>query len=125
MKLDVSFTDNTAILLQALHEQCADALQEIGQKSVKHARQELERAKRVDTGALRDSIGYAIGDDTVYIGTNNAYAPHHELGTGRYTQPHAAEKYGIPAVHFLRNAFAKHMKEINRILADAAKKGVK
>ena len=125
MNVDVSITDNSETLMRELDSCFSDALIEIGQKSVKHAQQELERAKRVDTGALRDSIGYAIGDDTVYIGTNNAYAPHHELGTGRYTQPHAAEKYGIPAVHFLRNAFAKHMKEINRILADAAKKGVK
>ncbi len=123
MKLDISFTDNTAILLQALHEQCADALQEIGKKTKEHARDELEQAKRVETGALRDSIGYAADAEAVIVGTDNDYAPHHELGTGRYTKPHASEKYGVSAVHFLRNSFAKHMKEIDRTLTDALKKG--
>ena len=123
MKLDVTVKDFSAELDRNLDAQFAAALREIGGKSVRRAQQELERAKRVDTGALRDSIGFDVSDDTVCIGTNNEYAPHHELGTGRFTKPHASEKYGIPAVHFLRNAFAKHMREINRILADAAKKG--
>jgi phage gpG-like protein len=123
MKLDVTVKDCSAELDRNLDAQFAAALREIGGKSVKRAQNELERAKRVDTGALRDSIGYDIDGNTVYIGTNNEYAPHHELGTGRFTRPHASEKYGVSAVHFLRNAFAKHMREINRILADAAKKG--
>lgn len=123
MKIDISFKDNTAVLLQALQEQCADALQEIGKKTKKYAGEELERAKRVDTGALRDSIGYSADAETVIVGTDNDYAPYHELGTGRYTTPHASEKYGVPAVHFLRNSFAKHMKEIDRTLTDALKKG--
>lgn len=123
VKIDVSVTDNTAELLQALHSQCAEVLTEIGGKAKKYARDELKQAERVETGALRDSIDFAVGEDTVIVGTDNDYAPHHELGTGHYTKPHASENYGISAVHFLRNAFAKHLKEFERMMTDAMKKG--
>lgn len=78
--IDIQFTDNSAKILEALHEACERGLEEIGQAAEKYAIVKTP----VDTGNLRNSITHTVQDDAVFIGTNNNYAPYIEYGTGRY-----------------------------------------
>lgn len=105
----------------ALTVQLRRACSEIGTAAVKHAQHEIEKARRVDTGALRDSIKFAVREDAVYIGTNNAHAAFHELGTGHYTRPHRGESYGISPLHFLQHAASRYTAEYQKILEKAMK----
>ena len=46
----------------------------------------------------------------------------HELGTGRFTRPHASVKYGVKPVHFIKKAAVNHRKKYRSIMLDAMKK---
>lgn len=120
--MSITIKDNSAEVLRALKSQCADGLREIGEKAVGYARKEIVRARRVDTGEMRDSIRAEVRDDGVYVGTDNKHAVFHELGTGRYTRPHAFEKYGVSAIHFLHHAASRHTDQYKNILKKAMKK---
>lgn len=114
--IDFQMDDKSAEVLRALERQLAEAYADIGQKAVQHAKRALTAAGRVETGALRDSIKYAVRKNTVWIGTNNAYAPHHELGTGHYNSKHRSASYGVRPLHFLQQAASRHMDEYRRLL---------
>lgn len=118
---DFTFTDNSAAVLAAMSRQLRTACVGIGQKAVRHAKDEIQREGRVDTGALRDSIKFAVREDAVYIGTDNAHAAFHELGTGRYTRPHRGESYGVSPVHFLQHAASRYTAEYQKITEKAMK----
>lgn len=118
---DFTFTDNSAAVLAAMSRQLRTACVGIGQKAVRHAKAEIQREGRVDTGALRDSIRYTVQRNAVYIGTDNKHAAFHELGTGRFTKPHRAEHYGISPLHFLQHAASRYRREYLKILEKAMK----
>jgi len=120
--VNITVKDNSAAVIAALKAQCMDGLREIGAKAVKHAQDEIDHAKRVDTGEMRDSIRAEVRGDGVYVGTDNEHAAFHELGTGHYTQPHAGEKYGVKPLHFLHHAAARHTSEYQKIMKGALKR---
>ena len=89
----------------------------------------------VDTGALRNSIGYKVNESELaaYIGTNCEYAIYVEFGTGEFAENGNGRKggwlyktpngevhftYGMPPQPYLRPAFRKNQKAIRDILAD-------
>ena len=119
--MNITVNDNSGAVLAALMTQLEAGLADIGEQAVQHAQKELDRAKRNDTGELRGSIEFQVREDGVYIGTDNDHAAFHELGTGRYTKPHASEKYGVSAVHFLHHAASQHADEYLKILERAMK----
>lgn len=86
MSIEVEITDNTVKVLQALEEQMKDALELVGATAASYASNNVDAAGRVDTSALKQSITHEVDGDTVYVGTNNEYAPYHELGTGKYAE---------------------------------------
>lgn len=114
--MEIRIQDNSAAFIAALRRQGLAALDKIGKKAVKYAQQDLRKAKRVDTGALLNSIQYKVVLGEVYIGTNSPYASFHELGTGHYTAPHAGESYGVSPVHFIFHAAGRHTAEYRKIL---------
>lgn len=62
----------------------------------------------VDTGRLKDSIGHAVVDNEVYIGTNVEYAPYQEFGTSK----------GVPGRHFLQFGATAHLAEYQALLEE-------
>lgn len=89
----------------------------------------------VNTGALRNSIGYKVNESelTAYIGTNCEYAIYVEFGTGEFAENGNGRKggwvyktpngevrftYGTPPKPYLRPAFRRNQKAIRNILAD-------
>ena len=89
----------------------------------------------VDTGALRNSIGYKVNESELvaYIGTNCEYAIYVEFGTGEFAENGNGRKggwvyktqngevrftYGTPPKPYLRPAFRRNQKAIRDILAD-------
>lgn len=116
MSAEFHLDDKSAEVLRALSSQLASAYADIGSKAVRYAKQDITRARRVKTGALRDSIKYTVRKNAVWIGTNNKYAPHHEMGTGHYNSRHRSASYGVRPLHFLQHAAANHLDEYRRIL---------
>lgn len=82
--------DNSELVLSEKDEAVIRALTTIGMLAEGYAK----KACPVDTGRLRNSISWAVLDDSVYIGTNVEYAPYVELGTSRME----ARPYLRPAV---------------------------
>ena len=130
--MDVKITDNSDKVLSALKEKIEAALEAIGNQAVSHAKQEITQAGRVDTGALRNSISHqvAMGEESVYFGTNQSYAIYHEMGTGIYAEGGGGRQTpwfyvdakgeghwtrGVKPVHFLKNAAANHLEEYSSI----------
>ncbi|MGC6569700.1 HK97-gp10 family putative phage morphogenesis protein [Streptococcus sp. VTCC 12886] len=89
----------------------------------------------VNTGALRNSIGYKVNESELaaYIGTNCEYAIYVEFGTGEFAENGNGRKggwvyktpngevrftYGMPSQPYLRPAFRQNQKAIRDILAD-------
>lgn len=48
----------------------------------------------VDTGRLRSSLTYQVGDERAVVGSNVHYAPYIEYGTGRLGDPAVPHKSG-------------------------------
>jgi phage gpG-like protein len=117
----VTIKNNSSAFISALKRQCPKALEEIGQKAVRYAQQEIQQAGRVKTGAMYRSITFQVREDGVYVGTNNRHAAFHELGTGHFTRAHSGAPYGIKAVHFLHHAASRHTSEYRKIIKKALK----
>lgn len=103
---DIKITDNTPIFQAALERAIYDALDEIGDRAERYAKE----LAPVDTGRLRNSITHAVeeSEKAAYIGTNVEYAPYVELGTSRQkAQP------------YLRPAATEHGPEYKRIMEAA------
>lgn len=107
---DVSITDNTDEVKNALPEQIERALIAIGFEAERHAKQALTDQKAVDTGRLRGSVTniVEIGEQSVYIGTNVEYAAFVELGTSR-----------MAPRPYLRPAATQHTEEYRQLLEAA------
>lgn len=129
--------DNSAEVLRELDSKIEAALEACGNQAVSHAKQNITRAGRVDTGALRNSISHQVDGDTCYVGTNNEYAIYHELGTGIYAEGGKGRKTpwfyvdakgkghftrGVKPIHFLKNAVADNVKEYKNIFEQYLKK---
>ena len=137
--MSVEVIDNSAEFIAAKDEAIAAALEAIGNQAVSHAQSNITAAGRVDTGAMRNSVDHLAKPDeeTVYVGTNNEYAPYHELGTGIYAEGGPGRQTpwfyvdakgqghrtrGLKAIHFLKNAVQDHMDEF-KVIAKQYLKG--
>lgn len=104
-KIEVKMEDHKEEVLEAMKEQLVGALEAIGMDAASTAANKAP----VDTGLLKNSIGYAVDDHTVYIGTNVEYAPYQELGTST----------GIKGKHFLQFGVQAHASEYAEIIKNA------
>ena len=86
MGIITKLINNKGAVLNELDTAIAAALEAIGQQAESHAKQNITKAGRVDTGQLRNSIAHEVrpSEDAVYIGSNLDYAMYNELGTGIY-----------------------------------------
>jgi len=103
---DVSITDNTDEVKNALPQQIERALIAIGAVAEGRAKQYCP----VDTGRLRNSITNVVemSEQAVYIGTNVEYAAFVELGTSR-----------MAPRPYLRPAATEHTEEYRQLLESA------
>lgn len=90
--------DHSPEVLRAESAAIARAMQIIGLKMEKYAKDELTRQGAVDTGRLRASVSHVAEDKSAVVGTNVEYAPYIEYGTSRmrprqYIRP-AAQSHG-------------------------------
>lgn len=67
---NVTITDNTGLVREALARATNQALTAIGFTAERYAKQETP----VDLGRLRNSMTHVVQDDSVYVGTNVEYA---------------------------------------------------
>lgn len=104
MSFSYQLIDNSAAFLDALESASKRGLTEIGESAVSHARERVP----VDTGALRDSIEYAIDGDAVSVGSDKSYAAAVETGT-----------YKMKARPYLKPAMTEHGAEYERLMRDA------
>lgn len=140
MSIDVTITDNSSEIMEALEENADRTLEMLGLQAAGYAALELESdPRRIDTGLLRNSITYAIagespaktsyqadrgdgegryqgkiprgfGEKAVYIGSNVEYAIYVHEG---FHLPSGAK---VDANRFLRNAVTKHTDEYARMI---------
>ena len=84
MNVEVTVTDNSEKVIQAINDGILRALERIGEQAEGYA---IDLIKP-DTGALRESITHIVDAEntTVYIGTNMEYGPYVELGTGAFAE---------------------------------------
>lgn len=91
--MDVSFTDNSGQVLDALDSAKTKILNMIGLKAEGYAKKlcpvgtvESTGIKGYRGGTLRNSITFRVEDDELSVGSNVEYAPYVELGTGPHFQ---------------------------------------
>ena len=103
-KIEISLTDNSDLIKDALEDQLEQALTAVGITAESNAKKEITRAvydtpeskTYVRTGRLRNSLTHsvAMNEKAVYIGSAVGYAAYVELGTSRMK----ARPYLRPAV---------------------------
>lgn len=130
--MDVKFESHRIEVEAAMKEAVEAALEAMGTQCESHAKSNLTRAGRVDTGALRNSIAHQVvpGEQAVYVGSNLEYAIYNEVGTGIYAEGGGGRKdpwiyqddkgewhrtVGMKPTHFLKNAVADHSDEYYRM----------
>lgn len=132
--MSVTITDNSKEFLKEFDSTILKALEAVGLKAERYAKETIRDAPAIQTGRLRNSITFAVsgkpanissyqgdhgekgtpysgtapegGGHDVYIGTNVSYAEGIETGTHR----------NAGAVHFLRNAATQHGDEYKEII---------
>lgn len=97
----ITCTDSSALVLAALASAKNTALSSLGAAAAGFAKTYVP----VDTGRLRDSLGFAVSDDAVSVGSDVGYAAHVEFGV-----------LGQPGAHYLRDALAMHIEDYAAIL---------
>lgn len=100
----IELTDRSGDVLSSLSAVTDAALGAVGARMAANARMYVP----VDTGRLRNSIGYGASGGVLQVGTDVDYAVYVELG-----------RMGHPGSHFLRNAAAGHVGEYAAILGAA------
>ena len=80
--MNVTFTDNSKEVLEAMQQAAVRALEKCGLTAEGYAK----KLCPVDTGNLRNSITHTVDEEepAAYIGSNAEYAAYVELGTGKY-----------------------------------------
>jgi len=128
----VKFTDNSADTIRAKNKAVEAALEAMGIQAESHAKSNITKAGRVDTGAMRSSMNHLViaSEETVYVGTNKQYAIYNEYGTGIYAEGGGGRKTpwsyqdgngqwhttrGMTAIHFLKKAVQEHISEYKAI----------
>ena len=93
----VTLTDNTELVRNATDEAIEKALEGVGQFVEDEAKLELEKdPRRIDTGALRNSITHTVKNRTAIVGSNLSYAPYVHEGTGKYNSSGSTgDKYWV------------------------------
>lgn len=134
MAISFKFKSHAAEVLTAFDDACNRALERCGLQADEYAQDLCP----VDTGALRNSISHKVMEDekTVYVGTNQEYAPYVELGTGIYypggrptpwayqdAQGHWHMTHGQRAKAFIKPAVADHAGTYINIIRDEMKNG--
>lgn len=110
MKIEME-VDNSELIISEKDEAVIRALTTIGMLAEGYAKKALTDQKAVDTGRLRNSVSWAILDDSVYIGTNVEYAPYVELGTSK-----------MAARPYLRPAVTDHVNKYKAVIRNEMKK---
>ncbi|MFS5674350.1 HK97-gp10 family putative phage morphogenesis protein [Streptococcus agalactiae] len=127
----MEFVDNSAMAKKAIEKQAIKALLKICQLVEGQA----VLLAPVDTGGLRDSIGYKVNESELmaYIGTNCEYAIWVEFGTGEFAEKGNGRKggwvyqdpsgewfftWGMEPQPYLRPAFRRNKKQIQAIIAE-------
>lgn len=134
MAISFKFKSHAAEILDAFNDACNRALERCGLQADGYAQDLCP----VDTGALRNSISHKVVEDekTVYVGTNQEYAPYVELGTGIYypggrPTPWAYQDaqgrwhmtHGQRAQPYIKPAVADHIGTYQNIIKDEMKNG--
>lgn len=91
--MEIDITDNSGLVREEFQAACLRALEKCGLTAEAYAKLLCP----VDTGNLRNSITHQVqpSEPAVYIGSASEYAPHVELGTGKYyIIPEAAKRRG-------------------------------
>lgn len=142
MGVNVKITDHSPQVQRELEKAIERALEKMGLVAEHIAKANLERSpRRVDTGALRNSIthgsGYVDGELKEFIGTNLEYGKYVEYGTGIYVEDRSGRKTpwfvvgtqgkwdgvgfwtrGMKPNHFLKDAASKHKDKYQEILKE-------
>lgn len=103
----VKIENNTEAVIEEMKSKMTSWLEAIGLDAASTA----ASVAPVDTGRLKDSIGSAVVDNVVYIGTNVEYAPYQEFGTSK----------GVPGRHFLQFGATAHLAEYQALLEEVMK----
>lgn len=103
----VKIENNTEAVIEEMKSKMTSWLEAIGMDAASTA----ASVAPVDTGRLKDSIGSAVVDNVVYIGTNVEYAPYQEFGTSK----------GVPGRHFLQFGATAHLAEYQALLEEVMK----
>jgi phage gpG-like protein len=103
----VKIENNTEAVIEEMKSKMTSWLEAIGLDAASTA----AGVAPVDTGRLKDSIGSAVVDNVVYIGTNVEYAPYQEFGTSK----------GVPGRHFLQFGATAHLAEYQALLEEVMK----
>ena len=103
----VKIENNTEAVVEEMKSKMTSWLEAIGLDAASTA----ASVAPVDTGRLKDSIGSAVVDNVVYIGTNVEYAPYQEFGTSK----------GVPGRHFLQFGATAHLAEYQALLEEVMK----
>lgn len=76
MGVNITIKDNSGDVLRELAQKERAVLDAWGQQGASHAKQNITKSGRIDTGAMRDSVTHQVeeGEDAVYVGTNSEYA---------------------------------------------------
>ena len=119
--IEISLTDNSDLIKDALEDQVEQALIAVGITAENNAKREITRAvydtpespSYVRTGRLRNSLTHSVemNEKAVYIGSAVEYAAYVELGTSRmrarpYLRP-AVENYTDEYKNLIKQALSR------------------
>lgn len=140
MALEFEITaDHTDEVLRELDDKKEAILEAWGIQGVGAVVDIITSESRVDTGAMRNSITHQvdIGDQSVYIGTNNEYAIYHEVGTGIYLEGGGGRQTpwsyqdakgnwhrtrGMKPIHMIKNGVSGSVNDFESIANDILKR---
>ncbi len=135
--MDFKLIDRSPEYLSELRGKIGVALEAAAVQSESHAKSIITQEKRVDTGALRNSVTHSVSGDNAYIGSNLEYAVYNELGTGIYASQGGGRQtpwyfvgrdgkrhrtVGMKPIHFLKRAIEEHQSEYKSIIEQTMKK---
>ena len=105
--MSVEFNSNRAEIQRKFNDNKRKTLTMIGEKQKEIAALEITDLGAVDTGLMRTSNGYRVGENEVIVGNTVSYAIYVNGGTRR-----------MPARPFLENSVLNHMDTYRQIVID-------